>query len=56
MDQLKDLLGGNNAALAPFKDTPLESVASAILDWEGSWNRKTPQYMYARIPYAVIPW
>ncbi|MCR5570694.1 MAG: signal peptide peptidase SppA [Bacteroidales bacterium] len=56
MDQLKDLLGGNNAALAPFKDTPLESVASAILDWEGSWNRRTPQYMYARIPYAVIPW
>ena len=56
MEQLKDLMYGSQSRLAAFKDTPLESVASAVLDWQGSWNRKTPQYMYARIPYAIIPW
>ena len=56
MDQLKELLGNKPEALASFKDTPLEGVASAILDWQGSWNRKTPQYMYARIPYEIIAW
>ena len=55
MEQLKSYMGGNQSALKPYKDTPLESIVSAILDWEGSWNRRTPQYMYARIPYEIIP-
>ena len=56
LDQLRELMNSTPSALASFKGTPLEGVASAVLDWQSSWDRKTPQYMYARIPYEIIAW